>query len=366
MTVPATFCPLLFQQFDSSRGGSPCCFYSGSKSVNFKDMLNNPSLKKAQEDAVNGIKNKTCDICWKYEEVGIKSLRQYAIDSLGYSTDAVLKQFVLDTGNVCNLSCRTCNPFASSGWIKEAAAFDKKTFPVRTVDYDSMINDHDFSQLTNISVMGGEPLKDINHLKVLRKIVENGNSKNCNLNITTNATNVPTKEMIEVWSQFKNTNLDISVDAIGKQFRYIRTDGEWEKVLEFMDYVRSSIPNLRIRTNVVFSALNIFYLDELYEWIVENDIVKKSKDSGNSGILALYPEHYNFTIFTDDQRQQLIQILAQSRFQNYYQGIIRHIGNVQFNQRNLNNFWIRTEFTKKFKKYDAEEYLPRLLDFLKA
>ena len=363
--ISTTFCPFLFQQFDSSRPG-PCCnsakYFKQTNVINFKNMLSNSLIKNAQQDAINGVKNKICDTCWKYEEVGIKSLRQHAIDQLGYDTEPVLKQFILDTGNVCNLSCRTCNPFASSGWIKEAAAFDEKIYTIKYVDYDYIINNHDFSQLILMNILGGEPLKDTGHLQVLRKIINDGNSKNCNLIITTNGTNLPFKDMVDIWSQFKNITLNLSVDAIEKQFKYIRTDGEWNKVLEFIDYIRSLNISLRISANVVFSALNIFYLDDLYNWIIENNIAKIE----SAGILALYPEYYNFTIFTDEQRRFLIEMLSTSKFQSYYQGIIRQLNNVNFNQNNLDNFWIRTEFTKTFKKYDAEEYLPKLIKFLKS
>ena len=95
---------------------------------------------------------------------------------------------------------------------------------------------------------------------------------------------------------------------------------------------------------------------------IENNIAKIE----SAGILALYPEYYNFTIFTDEQRRFLIEMLSTSKFQSYYQGIIRQLNNVNFNQNNLDNFWIRTEFTKTFKKYDAEEYLPELIKFLKS
>ena len=362
--ISTTFCPYLFQQFDTASSG-PCCHSSKhvDKQVNnFKDMLDNTAIKQAQEDAINSVKNKICDICWQHEAVGIKSLRNYAIGQLGYKTDKVLKQFILTTGNVCNLSCRTCNPFSSSGWIKEATAFNKKTYPVKSIDYDYIINNHNFSQLVAIEVIGGEPLKDTGHLQVLRKIINDGNSKNCNLIITTNATNIPSDEMINIWSQFKNVNLNISVDAIEKQFEYIRTDGEWNKVLEFIAYVKTQKLNLKIRTNVVFSALNIFYLDALYNWIIENNISKGE----NSGMLAFHPGYYTFSIFTDQQRLKLIEMLSQSKFKNYYQGIMRHLKNVEHNQTNLDNFWIRTKFTKEFKTYDVEEYLPELVGFLRT
>jgi hypothetical protein len=59
-------------------------------------------------------------------------------------------------------------------------------------------------------------------------------------------------------------------------------------------------------------------------------------------------------------------MLSQSKFKNYYQGIMRHLKNVEHNQTNLDNFWIRTKFTKEFKTYDVEEYLPELVGFLRT
>lgn len=323
-------------------------------------MLENDLIKQAQEDSINGIKNKICETCWKYESTGVMSLRQHALKQLGDNTDTVLKNFILDTGNVCNLSCRTCNPMLSSGWIKEEAAFRNKHSTIRSIDYDSIIDNHDFSNLSTIRVIGGEPLKNMGHLEVLKKIIRDGKSKDCNLVYTTNATNLPTDHMLDIWSHFKKIDLNLSIDAVGKQFRYIRTDGDWNKVVEFLDYVRAPELEIGLKVNIVFSALNIFYIDELYQWMDDNSL------SRYSILIAFHPEHYTFTIFTDDQRQQIIDMLSASKFQNHYQGIISHLNNVQFNQKNLDDFWIRTEFTKTYKGYDAEEYLPKLINFLRT
>ena len=98
-----TYCPYLFQSFDSKVNG-PCCYTknhhvkidkSSWASINsYQTMLDNSIIQKAQYNSMNNIKDELCSTCWYYEKSNIKSLRQYALTQFGNSNEKVLKNLV--------------------------------------------------------------------------------------------------------------------------------------------------------------------------------------------------------------------------------------------------------------------------------
>ena len=131
-----TYCSLAFAGFDN-RSKSVCCFtkdMTSKKCNSFTEIQNSPELKALQNDLLNGVKNKVCGKCWDWEEYGATSMRSNFI--LGKSDEDLknevqnkkLKHLVMDSGNVCNLSCRMCGPESSTGWFKESNVRGVETF----------------------------------------------------------------------------------------------------------------------------------------------------------------------------------------------------------------------------------------------
>lgn len=359
-----TFCPLPFIQFDS-KSSAPCCFmkksddYYQSIPNSFNEMLEHNEVKKLQNDLLSGIKTKACKECWHYESIGETSMRQNANKAYPTPEHFTLYSLILDTGNICNLSCRTCGSGASSGWIKEEKAYDSfyhtKTQAVNSIKYtdiDNMLT-HDFSKLENIEIIGGEPFKDLKHLKVLETIVEQGASRNCNLSYTTNATQSISQSIKDILNQFKNVNLTLSIDSIGKPFTYIRTDGNWNDVLNFIKNAKEE--GYSLSGHPCISVLNIFYIDELYRWFAANNLPW-------SIVIATTPKHYGFSILNEQRKQKLIDKLEKSNFD--HSNLINHIQLTAFEQSSLDSFWQYIEFTEKYKGYAAIDYIPKLISFL--
>ena len=122
----STYCPLAFTGFDT-RAKSACCWAKIPETPrSFKELHETITIKNLQQDLLNGVKNPTCRACWHQEETGIVSMRQHflGIDKAIEQeiVDKKLKHLVIDSGNVCNLACRTCGPYYSSSYFKETNA----------------------------------------------------------------------------------------------------------------------------------------------------------------------------------------------------------------------------------------------------
>jgi organic radical activating enzyme len=362
-----TYCPLAFTGFDT-RSNSACCWAKISeKPRSFKELQDTITIKNLQTDLLNGVKNPTCRACWQQEETSVVSMRQHF---LGINktieqeiVDKKLKHLVIDSGNVCNLACRTCGSHSSSSHFKESNAKDIKfgrkeqILTVKKTDLE-YLKAEDYSSINTISVLGGEPFQNLEHLEILELIIEQGYAANCKLFYCTNGTIKLPERIKNIFSNFKSVNFTLSIDAICKQFEYIRTNGEWsillDNVADLKDLAKNNT-NFKIDGHPTISALNILYLDELYEWYEENNLKYNI-------VICESPAAYSFKIFNDVQKETILAKLADSKFD--MTAIMQHIKNSSFSQTALNHFYSEIEFTKEFKNLDINEYLPRLMELL--
>ena len=356
----STYCPLAFTGFDT-RAKSACCWAKIPETPrSFKELQDTITIKNLQQDLLNGVKNPTCRACWHQEETGIVSMRQHflGIDKAIEQeiVDKKLKHLVIDSGNVCNLACRTCGPISSSSYFKETNAknikFGRKEqiLTVKKTDLE-YLRSEDYSSIASISVLGGEPFQNLEHLEILELIIEQGYAANCKLFYCTNGTIKLPKRIKDIFSNFKSVHFTLSIDAICEQFEYIRTNGEWSILLDNVADLKElseNNTNFGLSYHPTISALNIMY-DE-------------NKLRHTSIIFCNWPDAYSFKIFNDAQKEIILAKLADSRFD--MTAIMQHIGNSSFSQAALDNFYSEIEFTKEFKNLDINEYLPRLMKLL--
>lgn len=271
-----------------------------------------------------------------------------------------LKTLVIDSGNVCNLACRTCGPDSSSSWWREAEFRNQKKSQKFVVTHKKTnlgsLLDEDFSSIQKISILGGEPFQNLDHLEILEHLVMTGNAAACVLFYTTNATVRLPRRVKEIFSHFQSVKLSASIDAVGSQFEYIRTNGQWQDViLNINDW--KAIPNVDIKAHPVVSALNVLYLDDLYDWFLVHDLKWTI-------VLCEWPAAYSFKIFTRPQKDALIRKLQASKHQQIHQPLIKYIDEIPHDPDCLRQFLDETEITCEFRDLAIADYLPELVDFL--
>lgn len=245
-----------------------------------KEAWNSEVYKTIRTQMLNGERPEMCARCFKEEDIGIRSTRQgwnerwkkdkeYTVN-----TEFDIKYIDIRLGNLCNLRCRMCNPYASNQWVKEWSLIDKNitaeelknlesmSWPENTKTWENLFSIVDTIQ--EIYLTGGEPTIIKEQFKLLNYCIENNKAKNIILKYNTNLTNIP-QELTNTWNHFKKIKLNCSIDAIGKLDRYIRYPSNWEKIEE--NFVKiSQLKNVSIEIHNTVQMYNILRLDEFIEW----------------------------------------------------------------------------------------------------
>jgi hypothetical protein len=116
---------------------------------------------------------------------------------------------------------------------------------------------------------GGEPFLIDEHFDLLQQAVDLGIAGQIEIHYNTNTTQVP-RRGLKLWPHFKAVEIALSIDDIGKRFEYQRYGTNWDASLANLDTFNSLIANtgnITLQVCLTVNALNIYYLNELAEWI---------------------------------------------------------------------------------------------------
>ena len=245
-------------------------------------------MVKLRQDMLNNKWNPICNLCKIREDVGQASTRQIFNHTLSEIEQRTGKSwrtptaeitdfsniFLLDvtTGNKCNSACLMCNSSASSLWAKEQQEITGYAWTHPNLNWFSEENIAPIlDQLTNLKAIqfaGGEPTINDAVMFMLKRLIEQGRSKDITLGFVTNLTGI-SDEMLEIWNQFSTKHITISIDGVGKVNEYIRYPFTWKKVtnqLEQLKKIAKEKGNYHIGLSHTITSLNLCTFDELVKW----------------------------------------------------------------------------------------------------
>ena len=90
-----------------------------------KKAWNSETYQTIRKQLLNDERPEMCERCFREEDAGVRSARQSWNDKWKEDKEYTLdppfeiKYVDLRLGNLCNLKCRMCNPYASNMWVKE-------------------------------------------------------------------------------------------------------------------------------------------------------------------------------------------------------------------------------------------------------
>lgn len=341
----ATFCVMPWNSIATNASGNyrVCCNSTPGKNfiktkdqkdakifrVKPSEIWNSETYKTIRQQMLDGVQPDMCERCFKEEAAGIKSARQNWNDKwydeekgYGIKSNLDIEYIDLRLGNLCNLKCRMCNPYASNQWIdewntvvttaklvpdfpltlEETDRLKNMTWPEDPRTWESIIEIAD--SIEEIYLTGGEPTLDIEQYKLFDILIRKGLSKKIKLKYNTNLTNIP-KKMIDYWSHFKTVQLNASIDAYGALNRYIRYPTGWTSVEKNIEKFLS-MPNVTVQIHCTVQMYNILNLKELFDWI-------KSKTSLTPYLNILnHPVCLNIQTLPPDLKK-----LAEKRLKDY-------------------------------------------------
>lgn len=321
------FCYSPWTNIDINTEGSitPCCKFRQLETDNrvkiqhssIAEYKSSELLTKAKQHFLNDQWPPECERCRVEEENGIESKRlmdakrwhqQYQNYNLEQDTFITAS---IELGNTCNLTCITCNPYSSSRWQKEySVVYGKNIIPYHFYKKEFVTDFVDHAEnIMHIDISGGEPfLSGVPEQKALLKFyVSTGQAKDITLHYTTNITIFPDDEFWELWSHFREVDLQLSIDGIGSKFEYIRYPADWSVVYcNIEKYQAVTLKNVRLSISHTVSAYNIYYLDEFYSWCVEHNLPKPWAGKLHN------PARLRPTVWREPVRLRIIEKLTQA------------------------------------------------------
>jgi len=299
------YCLVPFGQLSSKPDGRlrPCCASGDNlilKEKSFLEAWRSQEMNNLRKTFLKGESVPACEKCIEDELLGKKSTREWkneswsditkqnvtlAQENNGKIKDGLPVSLELRLGNLCNLSCRMCNPLYSSRFQKDLESDEKwmKSPLLRTL-YESPLKDskklgnwyqqEEFWQelsemsanLRSLYFSGGEPLL-IEEMKILLKhLVKSGQAKRVKVRFDTNLMQVP-KETFALLKEFKEVAIGVSLDAIGDLLESVRYGSSWELIKKNLFQVRDMGAPFKLSISALASSMNVHELDKLYGFI---------------------------------------------------------------------------------------------------
>jgi radical SAM protein with 4Fe4S-binding SPASM domain len=313
-----TFCMFPWLHLNVTPKGDiyPCCSnnytepFGNTKKQSLKEAFNSDKMKELRLDMLNERKNKICDFCYKHEEAGPHSFRNYSKEQFARRFDELvpttqedgtvpefkMHYFDIRFSNICNFKCRTCGSEFSSQWGAEMQKhFDEKhPIVIHADDNKGNLLDEVLSQIEYIDLAyfaGGEPLITDEHYTMLEEMIRLGRT-DITLRYNTNASNIKYKkhDVLDLWKHFKKIELSCSVDHYGERAEWLRKGTDWAKVEENLLTFRD-LDYVSFQMNTVFSIFNYSTIGEFYDYLKEKNIVRRD-DWYHSLYLAVHPSYY--------------------------------------------------------------------------
>jgi len=321
-----------------------CCNLAPSKT----DDRRFTELKATIEQGVN---NDRCQLCYKSEEqIGTSErtltlIRQSPQLINQFLTTGTVDnfEFRIKFSNLCNLACKTCWPEFSSKYaqmynIKVLKEFQDDIGTDETFWNTITTEIADKCQTTSnvcVALLGGESLIQPGAIRLLNWLAANDLSKQIDLRITTNFTNLK-HNIIELFDKFKAVTICASIDSVDENYSYVRYPETFDTIKNNLSFM---LTNNRVRFYItpVWSLHNIFYivdyLDWWHAWFSEHNI----RNIGINNVSMSEPHRMTIQNLPVEYRPQLLAVVEQAVshkiFENprhaslheYLQGVIKFL-----------------------------------------
>ena len=245
---------------DIDKPYGPCCWYSSPVDAG---NWNKYQKRISKQDVEN-----TCKHCIDQETNGIKSHRSNFQDE-----DELVIGIFFD--NICNLKCVTCGPSNSSQWTKDFLIINPhhtvkpwsrlQTHTPNKVSFvKSILAEVSFKRL-RISIYGGEPLISVAVLEFLDWLYDQPYADRTLIQFSTNGTIYQPK--LEKYMNKFRYDINVSIDGVGKEFEYLRTNAVFDQVQSVIDhYYKNASVRLNLSFNYTLSWMNSLHFADFFNW----------------------------------------------------------------------------------------------------
>ena len=286
-------------------------------------------MRNVRKQMMNGEKPSSCIKCYKEEDAGHRSKRQWEtakwVDEIGL--DEILIDYNYQTGEVparvryvdlrlgskCQLACVMCSPHDSSSWVKEYRDIYPSLNNARLKSSMEWEKDSgklawsggsyawhkknpeffdelrtQFPYLKQLYWAGGESLIMKEHYEVLAEIIESGYASQIELRYNSNGLDWE-PHLFDLWRKFKQVIFHFSIDSYGDINHFIRWPSPWRKIQrQLRELDNYPFGNLRLTTATTVTILSLYYLPDFIGWKVNQDWKLLNKFPAGAGMIDLH------------------------------------------------------------------------------
>jgi hypothetical protein len=386
----SVFCvaPFAMSQYEPDGSAGLCCNQTRHGELDW----NGPNMKQLRLDIIAGRRNKICKKCQIEEDCSLPSFRSIYNNTsqllYDMSYQSLKQKYYNDTnedgsvpydpsalvftlGNLCIGQCMMCCPDNSTALhsvhkkisAKLNWAYDYNPNAYKWIDDEEHWVKNIYPKVNSIGsmvVLGGEPFLIKRYIKLLKYCVDNDLAKNIYHYVNTGGFDKPPSEIIELWKYFKGVHVHISIDDIGERNEYIRYPVKWEKTKEVLNwYDNESDTNIQIDIAKTVQNLNLYYVPEMIEWVIEQNYKKVCK--GNGGVpyhhLCTNPERCSPKVLPNLAKQ-----IITDKFFNWYDNFIKNYKPETNNSQILDNFEFQMTRVKQLTDFMDDDTIVTNLD----
>ena len=289
-----------------------------------------------------------CSQCELVEQIDpLFSNRAYQLKlhqdvDIDYTGTHSLTQLDLRWSNTCNYACVYCSPTLSSQWAQELGekvnAGRENFIKLKEYAYAGLNN------LKEVYLAGGEPLLIKENLELLEELYRV--NPTCLVRVTTNASTLKNK-IYQKLCQFENIKWEVSVEAVGQQFEYIRYPGVWTEFETNLQQLLADHKDVSITMNYFLLTCDTIVDTGLYLNSLGTDLNKiavhpiytptflDARNVKNLDAIVAYLNTYTETDTTFGQSIQNCQEFLTKPFDKDIENVVYSLNNID-KRRNLN------------------------------
>ena len=320
-----TFCMLPWIHLHAWPDGRayPCCLGKAAHPVgNFKeksmrDIWNDEPMRQIRRNMLEDKPCKECADCYEQESVGFASMRNNSNKNFGQYINEVdttlpdgsLPDFKIHYwdvrfSNICQLKCRSCGSIFSSRWYDDDVKLWGKPLRPRVQfagrheeDVWEQMQEH-IPHVDQIYFAGGEPLIMEEHNRILKLLIEKGNT-NVRLIYNTNLNDLHFKKesVLDLWKQFPNVCVAASLDDMGNRAEVIRSGTNWAQVEQNIRDLKEQCPHIDFMISPTLSLMNIWNFTKFHRYMVESGFIRPQDFNLN---ILQNPEAYRIDVLPED------------------------------------------------------------------
>jgi hypothetical protein len=294
------------------------------KEKSMKEIWNDDAMRQMRRNMLADKPCAECGDCYEQESFGFASMRNNSNKNFGQhiaEVDATLPDgsthnfqlhyWDVRFSNICQLKCRSCGSIFSSRWYDDDVKLWGRELRPR-VQFAGRHEDDVWEQmqqhvphLDQIYFAGGEPLIMEEHTRILKLLIEKGNT-NVRLIYNTNLNELRYKKesVLDLWKLFPNVCVAASLDDMGGRAEVIRSGTNWLQVEQNIRDLKRECPHIDFMISPTLSMMNIWNFTRFHRYMVESGFI--AAQDFNLNILQ-GPLEYRIDLLPADIKQQFKQ-----------------------------------------------------------